>query len=79
MTDSPLYHRADGGSQVLAFLGERVLETRRVLTVVSRCDDAVLDQAFQSICKDIRRNTLGRLEKLGEAMLPAQKIPHDKQ
>src|SRR2546426_3246543 len=77
MANSPLHHRAHDSSQVFAFIGERVLETRRVLTVLSRCDDAVLGQPFQSIRKEIRPNTLRPLEKLGEATLPVHQIPHD--
>jgi len=69
--DAPLDHRAKERPQILSLRGELILETGRVIAVAARLNDPVPHKALETIRQDVRRNTFGRFQKLGEAPLAA--------
>jgi hypothetical protein len=79
MLDPPRDHRTQDRTQILPLRRQLILDARWVITVTTRLDDAETDQPLQSVGQNIRRDTLGRFDKLRETPLAANQVAHDEQ
>ena len=79
MLNTPLHHGPHDGAQILALLGEFVLQPWRPLAVTLGPDHALLRQALQPVGQDVRGDALGGRQELRIAALAAQEVADDQQ